>query len=171
MPIRTHTNDIKERLSVAYVTAVAARAGCQIIHLHVDKQSIDATVRPISGSKISVDLQLKSTSRDCLKENEISFPLPIKNYDDLRTSVSTALHFLVVLVLEPAELDWLVSDENSLLIKRCAYWVDLRGSPPVRNETSVTISIPRSQIFDVQALQIMMQKAYDAINQEQEVGQ
>jgi hypothetical protein len=62
MVIATHANDIKERLSIAYVTAVAARAGCQITKLDVDKQSIDATVRPISGRKVSIDLQLKATS-------------------------------------------------------------------------------------------------------------
>lgn len=150
-------------MSVAYVTAVAARAGCQIIDLHVDKQSIDVTVRPISGTKISIDLQLKSTSRDCLGEAEVSFALPVKNYNDLRTLESTALHFLVVLVLEPGDVDWLVADENALLIKRCAYWLDLRGAPATQNESSVTVAIPREQIFDVAALRTMMQKAYDAI--------
>ncbi len=28
--ITTSENDIKERLSIAYITAVAARAGCQV---------------------------------------------------------------------------------------------------------------------------------------------
>lgn len=163
MEIETDTNDIKERLSIAYVTAVAGRAGCQISKLDIDKQSIDVTVRPIRGKKVSVDLQLKSTSQDCVDDEKVTFSLPVKNYNDLRDRRSTALHFLVVLILEPSELDWLVADEAALLIKRCAYWIDLRGYPPTSNETKINITIPRNQLFDVAAIQRMMRAAYELL--------
>src|SRR6266496_1205713 len=84
MVIATQANDIKERLSIAYVTAVAARAGCQISKLEIDKQSIDATVRPVSGRKVLIDLQLKATSVERIKDGSLVFELPVKNYDDLR---------------------------------------------------------------------------------------
>ncbi|MQB09386.1 DUF4365 domain-containing protein [Agrobacterium sp. ICMP 6402] len=163
MEIETDTNDIKERLSIAYVTAVAGRAGCQLSKLDIDKQSIDVTVRPIRGKKVSVDLQLKSTSQDCVDDEKVTFSLPVKNYNDLRDTRSTALHFLVVLILESSELDWLVADEAALLIKRCAYWIDLRGYPPTSNETKINIAIPRNQLFDVAAIQRMMRAAYELL--------
>jgi hypothetical protein len=163
MEIETDTNDIKERLSIAYVTAVAARAGCQLSRPDIDKQSIDLTARPIRGRKVAVDLQLKSTSQECVGESKVTVLLPIKNYNDLRDQRSTAPHYLVVLVLDPSELDWLSADETALLIKRCAYWMDLRGFPPTSNETKITIEIPRSQVFDVAALQGMMTEAYESV--------
>ncbi|MCK8787366.1 DUF4365 domain-containing protein [Roseomonas sp. NAR14] len=117
MPITTHPNDIKERLSIAYVTAVAARAGCQISKCDIDKQSIDVTIRPILGRKISIDFQLKATSIDCFSNDMISFDLPVKNYDDLRDPHCTAPHYLIILVLDSDDNAWLVNDEEALLIK------------------------------------------------------
>ncbi|MDB5479094.1 MAG: hypothetical protein JWO83_147 [Caulobacteraceae bacterium] len=159
MPIETQPNDIKERLSIAYVTAVAARAGCQISQPDIDKQSIDVTVRPVSGRKLAVDLQLKATSTECVEGGEVIFSLPVKNYDDLRDKHCTAPHFLIVLVLDPDDSLWLTSDEDALLIRRCAYWADLRGQPETTNQATITVKIPCSQRFDVEALRDMMTHA------------
>lgn len=169
MEIQTDTNDIKERLSIAYVTAVAARAGCQLSKMDIDKQSIDVTARPIRGRKVSIDLQLKSTSQECVDDETVTISLPVKNYNDLRDARSTAPHYLVVLVLDPSELEWLVADEAALLIRRCAYWMDLRGFPPTTNETKINVDIPRSQLFDVAALQQMMKRAYESLGTRDEV--
>ncbi|NKL44814.1 DUF4365 domain-containing protein [Rhizobium leguminosarum bv. viciae] len=170
MEIQTDTNDIKERLSIAYVTAVAARAGCQLSKPDIDKQSIDVTARPIRGRKVSIDLQLKSTSKECVDDENVTVSLPVKNYNDLRDARSTAPHYLVVLVLDPSELDWLVADEAALLIKRCAYWMDLRGFPATANETTINIAIPRKQLFDVATLQLMMKQAYESVGRVEMVG-
>jgi hypothetical protein len=78
MRITTSENDIKERLSVAYVTAVAARAGCQIAKLEIDKSSIDAIIMPVSGAKSIVALQLKATSELTVSDDRVHFQLPIK---------------------------------------------------------------------------------------------
>lgn len=163
MPITTQPNDIKERLSIAYVTAVAARVGCQVSKLEVDKQSIDATIRPISGRKVSIDLQLRATSKDCYQGEWVAFDLPVNNYADLRDPHCTAPHHLVVLVLHPDDAAWLTSDEGALLIRRCAYWLDLRGWPETANKETVTVKLPRSQRFDVAALRAMVQNAYERL--------
>lgn len=163
MVITTSSNDVKERLSIAYVTAVAARAGCQVVKLDIDKQSVDATVRPISGRKVSIDFQLKATSREGLDAETVTFPLPVKNYDDLRDVKSTAPHFLVVLVLDMADLEWFSNNEDALLIRRCAYWVDLRGAPPTSNRDTISVKLPRQQVFDVATLIAMMKDAYATV--------
>jgi hypothetical protein len=163
MVIATHFNDIKERLSVAYVTAVAARAGCQISKPDIDKQSIDVTIRPIKGRKVSIDLQLKATSKNCYQDEVISFDLPVNNYDDLRDSKCTAPHYLVVLVLDPDGDVWLASDEDALLIRRCAYWLNLAGLPETTNKETIAVKLPRGQRFDVAALMSMMENAYERV--------
>jgi hypothetical protein len=66
MVVTTTENDIKERLSIAYVTAVAARAGCQLSEVRVDRNRIDGTISPISGARVKIDVQLKATSADVL---------------------------------------------------------------------------------------------------------
>lgn len=93
----------------------------------------------------------------------LTLPLPVKNYDDLRNTHSTALHFLVVLVLDEADTEWLTSSEDALLIRRCAYWYDLNGYPPTENESTVDVRLPRAQVFDVAALQAMIHKADERI--------
>jgi hypothetical protein len=62
MSITTADNDIKERLSVAYVVAVAPRAGCQVAEVLVDRNQIDVTISSIRGARVKIDAQLKSTS-------------------------------------------------------------------------------------------------------------
>lgn len=161
--ISTLPNDVKERLSIAYITAIAARAGCQVTIAAIDKQSIDATIRPIQGRKFSIDLQLKATSQKCIEGDHVNFNLPINNYDMLRDVHCTAPHYLVILVLDPDDALWLVSDDESLILRRCAYWVDLRGKPPSTNTTSIKISIPRVNRFDVEALVKMLHSALSMI--------
>jgi hypothetical protein len=34
-------------------------------------------------------------------------------------------------------------------MRRCGYWLSLRGAPPTNNETAITVKIPRVQVFDV----------------------
>jgi len=143
MPITTSENDIKERLSIAYVTAVAARAGCQISKLDVDKQSIDAIVKPISGAKLQIDLQLKATSRSVLTGPDVVIDLPIKNYDDLRDTVTTAPHYLVVLALPDDPQTWLSLSDSELILRGCAYWESLVGKPRSENKTSQRIRFPQ----------------------------
>lgn len=144
---------------MAYVTAVAARAGCQVGKLDIDKQSVDATIRPISGRRVSIDLQLKATSSAAIKDGKLEFDLPVKNYDDLRDECSTAPHYLVVLVLDGDDMQWLESDDDRMLLRRCAYWHDLRGEPSTSNIATVRVSIPLCRRFDVAALRKMVDEA------------
>lgn len=149
---------------MAYVTAVAARAGCQVIFPAIDRQSIDATIRPVSGARILIDLQIKATSRDCLQEDAAVLALPTKNYDDLSNARSAVPHYFVVLVLDHEDGHWLAIDESALIMRRCAYWMDLRGRPPASNLSSVTVRIPRTQQFDVTALRQMLLNAYNSLS-------
>lgn len=43
-------------------------------------------------------------------------------------------------------------------MRRCGYWVSLRGLPPSQNETGQTVQIPRRQMFTVPSLQGILQR-------------
>ena len=64
---------------------------------------------------------------------------------------------VVVLVPDKVE-DWLQQSEIELCLKRCAYWVSLRGQPQTTNQTTVTVYLPRTNIFSVDALKTLMQR-------------
>jgi hypothetical protein len=117
MAITTSENDIKERLSVAYVTAVAAGAGCQVAKLDIDKTSIDAIVCPISGLKSPIHLQLKATSDKLVVADQARIALSIKNYDDLRDTSAIIPHYLVVLELPQNSESWLHISPSELAIR------------------------------------------------------
>jgi Domain of unknown function (DUF4365) len=154
--ITTSENDIKERLSIAYITAVAARAGCQVMAPSKDMQSIDAIISPISGRKDIIFVQLKATSV-IDESNELFFDLPVKNYDDLR-QVATTPHYLVVLKLPADKEKWFSISAEELILKGCAYFIHIQGLASTSNTTTCRIKMQKSQIFNVQALENMIKQ-------------
>jgi hypothetical protein len=163
MVITTSHNDIKERLSIAYITAVAARAGCQVVKLDIDKESIDAMIRPVSGSKSQIDLQLKATSLKVLSDDSVKFSLPIKNYDNLRDLSSIVPHYLVILNLPEQEDAWLEVRASDLVLRGAAYYGSLYGHSAVSNTASRTVVLPQTQRFDVEVLRKMILSSPDKI--------
>jgi Domain of unknown function (DUF4365) len=63
---------------------------------------------------------------------------------------------LVVLFLPREDLKWLVHDVESLVIRKCAYWVSLRGAPDPTNRRGETIKIPKVQSFSPENLKKIM---------------
>ncbi len=54
--------------------------------------------------------------------------------------------------------DWLQQTEAELCLKRCAYWISLEGAASTENKETVTISIPRTNIFSAETLTTIMQR-------------
>ena len=107
----------------------------------------------------SLDVQLKATINP--KENdegEIKYPLRRRNYDLLREETMVP-RILVILSLPNDEKDWINITPDELAIRRCAYWASLSGFPESQNTDSVTITIKKENVFDVSALQSLMEKA------------
>ncbi len=65
---------------------------------------------------------------------------------------------LAIVVVPDNPDNWLTQSRQELCLKYCGYWVSLRGQPPTQNQTSVTISIPQQNIFNVEALKTLMQR-------------
>jgi hypothetical protein len=152
-------NDRKERFSLAYIGAVAAHAGYLVVEARpIDKDSIDGELVSDEGRRPRIEFQAKSTARHLLRAGELVFPLSIKNYDDLRRDVSTP-RILIVVVLPSSDRDWLIHGEDELRVRHCGYWLSLAGWPATMNRRTVSVRIPRSQVFNTLQLREMMGRA------------
>lgn len=150
-----------EQFSRAYVRAVAAVAGFSVYEPEVDDDSIDLglAARDSLGSLRSprLDLQLKGTGRDLLRDDGVHYPLKIKNYRDLRGPDLLVPRILIVVVVPPEVDDWLSQSEEQLALRRCGYWLSLRQHEPTPNASSVTVVLPRENLLSVAALRGMME--------------
>jgi hypothetical protein len=154
------TDQRKEQFSRAYVQAVAACAGYAWSMPSVDDDSVDMTLSRRGGAGTirspRLDLQLKCKAAATPSEPQFSHSIKLKNYDDLREPAVLVPRILVV-VLVPDDLnDWLAHSETELALRRCAYWISLRGSPPSLNQTSQTVQMIKAQTFTVTSLSAMM---------------
>ncbi|TIX54981.1 MAG: DUF4365 domain-containing protein, partial [Mesorhizobium sp.] len=55
--------------------------------------------------------------------------------------------------------DWLTLTPENLILRNCAYWTSLVGSPATDNESSTTIDIPIKNSFDTKSLKELMEKS------------
>ncbi len=157
-------NKIKEEISLAYVLAIAATKAFSTEITRVDSDSVDATIRyngylDENSTLYSpeIKLQLKATSNPNIIKDNIHFPLPIKNYNDLRARSGTP-RLLVVLCLPEDRESWLNHSSDQLILKKCAYFLNLKGMIDTDNETNVTIKIPKVNIFSPEKLYDLMLK-------------
>jgi hypothetical protein len=153
-----HPNTRKERYSLAYVQAVAARAGLEVMEPKVDIDSVDGILRSTVGKRPQIDFQVKASAQELLRDDHLNFSLKLKNYDDLRAQTVNP-RILIVVMLPSCEADWMSHTEEELVIRKCGYWVSLRGLPEIPNTTSITIKLPRSQLFGFEQLSALMVKA------------
>ncbi|BDA66905.1 hypothetical protein RIVM261_029880 [Rivularia sp. IAM M-261] len=90
-----------------------------------------------------MDLQVKSTSLDVLSLESIRYPLKIKNYNELRKEKTIVPRILVVVLIPELLQEWINQSETELCMRRCAYWISLRGQAETKNTDKVTVYIPR----------------------------
>jgi hypothetical protein len=153
-------NKQKEQFSNAYVRAVASVAGCSASIPEVDDDSVDLSLKKKGGFDYQymspqIDIQLKCTSQDVINDENIVFPLNVKNYNELHQN-SLVPRILVVVIVPDKIDDWLYQTEEQLSIKKCGYWLSLRKMNETENENSVTVYIPRNQQFTVNQLADLM---------------
>lgn len=149
-------NSRKDHFSRAVVRAVAATAGVSATVPEHDQDSVDMTFAASDAATpgAKLDAQLKCSHNIDHDGEAFSFPLAVKNYDDLRWPEDTLYvpRILIVVHVPPDPGDWLVSEPEKMTLKRCAYWVSLAGAGPTENTSTVSVSIPTEQVFDPAAL-------------------
>lgn len=158
-------NEQKQQLSIAYVRAVAAAAGCKVTREEVDDDSVDVTLGR-SGPHGTVrspriEVQLKCTAGPTWEEDGLRFRLPLKNYDDLRADGYMIPRILVVLVVPGSATDWLVHSTDYLGIRHCGYWLSLLGMEAYTggsSDTKVAVKLPQHQQFTTANLLAMFHR-------------
>lgn len=155
--------DLQAQFSVAYVQAVASVAGfyVQVADRGFDHDGIDLTVlrRGALGLTTStrLDLQIKSYSGDA-QGDPWPYDLEVKAYGDLIPTGYQVPRILVV-VRVPADVgDWISHGEEQLVLRRCGYWLSLRGAAPTTNARTIRVQIPRANVLDPTALTSLMRQ-------------
>ncbi len=151
--------DEEELLSIAYVHAVATRAGYVTATPEKDLDGVDMRIHAGGGMRPALDLQLKATIN--LREagdERVSFPLPLRNYNFLRIAAQTP-RLLVVLDLPKDRERWMTVTEDELIIRHRAYWMNLRGWDETDNTASVTVRIPKRNRLNVDSLRALMEQS------------
>lgn len=152
----------KEQFSNAYLQAVSSVASFSLFPPPpVDDDSVDRTVAASGGSGTirspRLDVQLKCTAAPLPNGSHISYGLKLKNYDDLRPENVLVPRILVVVFVPDDIESWLEQSEEKLSMKYCGYWASLRGMKEVENKARVTVRLPRSNLFTVDALSSIME--------------
>lgn len=177
-PVPTPETDRSEELSVAYVSAIAARAGIKadgvarkdygtdMTFKRVRKRMSDNHLTDVNG--VGVPCQIKSARHPEWKiirdkgENVISYDLRSKNYNDLVTSTSG---FLILMCLPSSIDEWLKQDEECLrLYKCCYYWLPGSDDAEISHRnTTKAIHIPLNQLFTAEFLEGIVDEAQPRI--------
>lgn len=153
--------DTESELSVAYLQAIAARNrfSCAISPRTMDNNGIDATLHGVDNfggvlTEITLHVQLKATVKQpAIQDGKFSFCLDsIELYNKLRSTTVSVPKILVVLFLPSDQPEWLKHSPEELCIRKCAYWVSLKGAPESTNKTGITVYIPERQALSPEEL-------------------
>jgi hypothetical protein len=156
----------QEEFSRAYVHAVATVAGFKVYPPATpDDDSVDLSIgtRGIFGKIRSprIDIQLKCW-QGAVDGETLSYALPVKNYEELRHEDYQVPRILVVVVVPVLLDEWITQSLNDLVLRRCGYWLSLRGELETANTTSVTVHIPVANVFSVSALSRLLENGEGA---------
>jgi hypothetical protein len=155
----------KELLSISYATAVAARAGVHVSGNTVHDYGVDLTLSPVStlpsGKRMATGFdfhfQLKSTVDFRQTPESIIYDLNADTFNMFAKWDGPSPCYLLLMCLPRDCADWTGTTENAMELRKCCYWHHIPPGIPTKNTSSVTISIPRSQVFTHQALLNLMQ--------------
>ena len=147
---------IKEDISISYISALCASAGISYDIIRHDDDSTDGILKKQifreDGCRYNAELrvQLKctsSTSQYTDNGNTITYRLKAKNYNDL-CSLSTTPIILGLLVLPEDRNEWVKWSPEELLLKGCMYWASFSGQSESENTGTVSISIDKANVIN-----------------------
>ena len=156
-----------EDMSEAYLRALCAANGYSVEKSNHDNDGVDITVcckgKPEDSCKHSspkLDVQLKS-SRSNIKNNSdgsITYALEVKNYKWLIDKSRITPLILIVFQMPEDQDQWIEQNIDWLKIKKCAYWISLKGKPETTNTSTISIDIPKENVLTKDELKSIMVK-------------
>lgn len=160
-------NRRKEEFSIAYVHAVSSMANCAVTRAVVDVNGYDLTLAATDEHNLprlpKLDVQMKCTARDLLREAHLHFPLDVATYRKLRRETLVP-RILVVMSVPTDQVRWATQTEEEMTLRHCAYWVSLLGQNETDNEETVTVYLPRTQLFTPEALRGILERVNQGEN-------
>lgn len=141
-------NAQKEEFSYGYLQLLGAKAGLEVTKSgrQTDNQKIDLHI--IHAGKISniytprFDAQVKCTHKENIDNKYFKYDLDIETYDRLRNIHHDVPIFLIVLLVPKDTNNWVKITQQESIIKKCAYYISLKGFPKSNNANTVRIKIP-----------------------------
>lgn len=157
---------IKERLSLAFLHALSGRAGINFAPGTIHDYGIDAQLNSIiiargkrMDSGFPVAIQLKATENWQSIDGNIIYDLDVHAYNAMVTRPHAAVpYYIFVLCLPKDKSLWMSSDESSLVLRNCCYWLREQGEYRSGSST-VRVRIPRTNMVTVDSLNQIMANA------------
>ena len=155
----------QEEIMKAYIQAIAAKCSVAVSDWTQDQGCVDCTLgaaSSVGGGRLArpkVDLQMKATTQQKRVEHAeyISWPLKISHYDQMRAP--SPIPMVLAVLLLPAAVETSVEHTlEHILIRRCAFWVNMVGMPAVPEQDSKTVHLPKENVFSPDALTLMLDK-------------
>jgi len=169
------TQHTQEGLSRAYVSAVAFKAGVNVLcnpfefdygvdgefkELQIVENSDGKKKREHTG--LTLGFQLKATIDWSHRGDKVIYDLEAPAYNKLSRQMNTyrvskwgTPIVLIVMCLPKEEKEWLLMDEDQFLLKRCCYFSVIEGKE-TPNSASIRIEIPRTNRFSPDALKSLI---------------
>ena len=165
-----------EFLQVAYVNAVVADAGKSCDNPRrdagVDLRVVDWIQDPDNPSSyedggVVFNCQLKASTRCNFKDDNMIFPLKVRDYNKLVNWAGAGIKILVAFNMPKQPESWFSQNSDIMCLRHCCYWTELTGQAPSPNKPDSTkrITIPQSNVFDsatVMRLTERARRAYDS---------
>lgn len=157
---------IKEDLSICYLKTIAAVNGIALDQIPHDEDSIDVVIKKFieldGGLRFNsqISIQLKSTSSPSqytIGENEITYRLKVKNYNDL-CAPSAMPSMLVLLILPENEDEWVNWTEEELMLRGQMFWLSLQNEAISNNAGTVSVKIPKSNRLSKDSIEALLIK-------------
>ena len=155
-------SDRQDLYSIAYVKAIIAAAGFNFSKPELDRNSDDLNIELLHADGFEpmyerLIVQVKCTyAHKIERDNCIHYPLPVRNYKHvIKTKIQPRI-LLLVHVPDPASEPWIENSINCTIFKYKAYWLSIMGKTDTTNDTSVTVKVPTSNLFDVDAVKFLM---------------
>lgn len=149
------TSAMKEQISRAYVHMVASAAGLTLGAWGTDYDGIDVTLRSkvdfggVSGSLgAELDIQLKCTGQESVVRAEtVAWSLDARTAKILRAPNRYSLGVFCVMVVPTDPGFWLYHSTDGILARSQMYWIRGQDIPSPGNNESVTVHLPKKNIF------------------------
>ncbi len=157
---------MKEDISISYISAICAYAGIAYEIERHDDDSTDGILRKTilldQHRKYVAELriQLKCTSSPSQYTDNgstLTYKLKAKNYNDLCLPSTTPI-MLGLLVLPEDEGQWLNWTREELLVKGCMYWAEFSAESGTANTGTINVAIDKKNVINSESLQEIMKR-------------